>query len=296
MAWITSIDLKNYRAFTSLEQPIKIPKGHHVLIYGENGSGKTSIFHALDHILRTSFSNARSQFHRNVFTDSAEPAMIQIEVSDIVGANRVQVFQVADDPDASNNSIPLLQRASKVRGFLDYKKILVAHALGLDDGGRLNVFDLLVRFLLSDHTIAIGSSSTTVGLLDEYRRISGILLSKRAGSHDHNRALVNLADWNSALIQLLTDTANIANGFLQGHFRNKLHLDFYITPANVYKPEGWSKKKMKEEIYFKISYADTEIQDYHLFLNEARLSAFSICLFLASIKTYPIHSSELRII
>jgi ABC-type uncharacterized transport system fused permease/ATPase subunit len=40
MRWITGIAINNYRAFSKPET-ILIPQGQHLLIYGENGSGKS---------------------------------------------------------------------------------------------------------------------------------------------------------------------------------------------------------------------------------------------------------------
>ncbi|MBW7869201.1 MAG: hypothetical protein H3C31_12865 [Brumimicrobium sp.] len=44
MKWITGITLDNYRAFNGAYAPIAIPAKQHLLIYGENGSGKSSIY------------------------------------------------------------------------------------------------------------------------------------------------------------------------------------------------------------------------------------------------------------
>ena len=45
MKRITNIKFRNYRAFYG-EYELKIPKGENLLIYGENGSGKTALLDA----------------------------------------------------------------------------------------------------------------------------------------------------------------------------------------------------------------------------------------------------------
>lgn len=43
MRWITGVTIDNYRVFFKPET-IFIPQGQHLLIYGENGSGKSLLY------------------------------------------------------------------------------------------------------------------------------------------------------------------------------------------------------------------------------------------------------------
>ncbi len=64
----------------------------------------------------------------------------------------------------------------------------------------------------------------------------------------------------------------------------------------IHKPSPSKKRQMREELYLIVQYAGLEISHYQTFLNEARLSALAVCLYLASIKTNPLMASDLRIL
>ena len=65
---ITKIELKNFRAFC---RPVEIDlhkTGKNLLVYGENGSGKTSLYLALKSFLESSEDTApRFDTHQNIF-------------------------------------------------------------------------------------------------------------------------------------------------------------------------------------------------------------------------------------
>jgi hypothetical protein len=81
-----------------------------------------------------------------------------------------------------------------------------------------------------------------------------------------------------------------ANLFLDRYFKNKITLDRSSSPLFL---DG---KILKGNAALRVSYAGREIENYHVFLNEARLSALAICLYLASIKTNPLPDDSLRIL
>ncbi len=57
---IKSIELQNFGFFgklDSLHNPLSKIGGKHTLLYGENGSGKTSLFRALQLLLESSFAS-----------------------------------------------------------------------------------------------------------------------------------------------------------------------------------------------------------------------------------------------
>jgi len=66
MRWLTGIKLNNYKAFQGDYNAIEIPIKNHLLIYGENGSGKSSIYQALKDFFHSSV-NTDKTFELNHF-------------------------------------------------------------------------------------------------------------------------------------------------------------------------------------------------------------------------------------
>ena len=67
MHWITKIAIDNFKAFPSVIQPIEIKLLNHLLVYGENGSGKSSVYKAVRDFFRSS-SKPSLPFELNEFS------------------------------------------------------------------------------------------------------------------------------------------------------------------------------------------------------------------------------------
>ena len=98
MKRIKEIQVKNFKAFQN-EQPFKI-NGKNVLVYGNNGSGKSSLFWALYTLLQSSTKDdagvqkyfkkyvdsdiSTHQTLKNVFVDENEDSYIKLTAIDTV--------------------------------------------------------------------------------------------------------------------------------------------------------------------------------------------------------------------
>lgn len=294
MRWITSIKLDNYRAFSRPES-ISIPFGHHLLIYGENGSGKSSIYQAIKDFFHSA-DNSAQRFSLNEFI-RAQGNMngmitVCVEQRDERGVSTTQDYLFAEPVTSSTHKTPDILLANKAKGFLDYKRILRVHGLEIAPDNRPNIFDLLIRDLLSYHRVPDPKGGiTTVELLAEYSRIADILRAKRRDGRIYASTKLELEKLNGEFINLLRLVFTEANRFLSSYFKNKLRLDIHYSNLQVNE-----QKKLTEQILLRVFYAGTEIDNYHVFLNEARLSALAICLYLASIKIQATSAEILKVL
>lgn len=297
MSWITKIQVENYRAFSEPED-IDIPTGNHLLIYGENGSGKSSIFKAIRDFF--SSSNQTVSFTNNCFLLDAGVNNGNVTIT-IDGTPPSLVFD--SNTALSTNNIASIIQAAKIKGFLDYKNILKAHAIDVEPGNNPNFFNFLIRNILAEHSIPnpVGGVGQ-VRLLEEYNRIKQILLSRYSHSHAYQDADVQLTALNQSLFNkktpkgLLNRIFIIANWYLRKYFQSKVKVNPLFTPIEVYKEHDFAKKEMFEEINFEVYFGNKLVADYPAFLNEARLSALAMSIFLASLKVYPITQNELKVI
>ncbi len=74
MKRITKLDISNFRAFF-VSYTIELNKGENLLIYGENGSGKSSLFKAVNNFLSSSQNTAFDYVrHHNIDTEEGNVA------------------------------------------------------------------------------------------------------------------------------------------------------------------------------------------------------------------------------
>ena len=114
---IKKIEIQNFRAFYGNFE-IEI-SGKNMLLYGENGSGKSSLFYALKLFLES--ANAKTEFseHRNIFVEDSKEGFIKLTLDN--GVN----YEWSEADTFPTESIIL--EADKIKGFLDYKNLLETH-------------------------------------------------------------------------------------------------------------------------------------------------------------------------
>lgn len=294
MHWITEISINNYRAFKGQYSPIKIPYGQHLLIYGENGSGKSSIYNAVKDFFQSSV-NSSLQFELNYFEKIAgnTTGEIKIEITEKNAAGVLQnpVQYVFAEPNAgSNNRIQLIQLANKLKGFLDYKRLLKTHFVNASAGQNPNLFDLVVEDILSDHLInSVQGGVGSVELQQEWGKFKYNIYRLDGRYSDNKQAYTDLPAFETNLRSLLTPIFAIFKNYVRDYFNLKLDIDVTLSQmkANAY--------GITQKLQLEIKYGNQQISSYQTFLNEARLSALGICLYLAGLKTYP-QATDLKIL
>ncbi|NUO20418.1 hypothetical protein HUU59_13310 [bacterium] len=227
MRWITKITLQNYRAFAEADG-VTIPYGHHLLIYGENGSGKSSVYQGVKDFFAASDSKVR--FQLNIFGNpSPTDGRVAIEVSSGPAPVRSTEYVFAEPNANSTNKVPDIQAANKIKGFLDYRQLLRVHELDKSPSGSPNIFTLLVAGLLADHLIPdpkVGpGAATKVELRKTYEQIRTVLMQRGMNTKQFQRASAELQNVDASLLPLLTDVFKITNEFLSKYFKSKLSVD-----------------------------------------------------------------------
>lgn len=343
--WITEISLNNYRAFGSTET-IRIPKGSHMLIYGENGSGKSSIYTALKDFFASSNAEPEINFKLNYFEKIRlnETGSVTIKIEEDGQIPRDYVFTKPEDQSTHRQGEIIL--ANKFKGFLDYRKMLKIHAFDFPDGNAPNFFDLIARELLKEHRLPDPKGGVgTVEFLQEYDRIAAVLKVTRSAYREKTQGEIDqrlleieeeieeITEENSHLIDipesnvtrrfdldnekeeledahkileakdhlqrldqefvlLLTRIENVTNDYLHLYFKNKIQLRILYSRLSY----NARTNEMAESISLQIHYANNEIEFYQAFLNEARLSALAISIYLASIKTFSPGQDALKVL
>ena len=306
---ITKISLQNFRAF---DEPFELDLdgGKNLLLHGENGSGKSSIYFALKRFFEER-GDAISN-HRNHFSPDTRTAHVRVQIkgTDAQGTqhDRELHWDEADGhpltlpKDPATAPIPpelrsLLVDGARRSGFVDYRVMLRTNLLsgplprvhngpkvhdaiyGADSKGlEAQLFDLVSLAILAGVRVTTpGGGESTIGALMrkvwENRpasRYKRTLGRANAAANDFNRA------FNSILPQLESKLTEFLNRF-ENHC-----LTIKFEPVSL----SWEKSPLElkgADLIPIITFRGKPVRDHHQFLNEARLSALGTCLFLTGV-------------
>lgn len=276
---ITKIEIKNFRAFYGTCQIDLHKAGKNLLVYGENGSGKTSLYQALKRFLESSEGDHQFKPHQNIF--NSDDGYIKLHLQADAQSEQDTYEWSEAVKDGTNDQ--LLIQASRTKGFLDYKDLLETHYLHREDE-VVNVFDLLVNSLLAN-TI---SDQTDRSLAEDWASIQP---PPDQSAMDQIVYLEEqIANFNDELASRLTELQAKASEIL-GKFEYNVALDLNFQGITY---NSDNKALDNQEILLTVKFFDKDIPEHHRFLNEAKLSAIAIAIYFSSILLQP--ESELKIL
>jgi energy-coupling factor transporter ATP-binding protein EcfA2 len=272
---ITKIEVKDFRAFRG-EYCIRLssskyPSGKNLLLYGENGSGKSSLFQALNLFFAppTSFSN-----HKNIFVHT-DDGYVKLEIGMDRRSAKIYEWEEASHPFSES----LIVEASKAKGFLDYRALLDTHFVHRHTE-HINIFNLLINTLLAN----IPNPITQTNFPEELQTIEEIVKSRKSKRRTEQLEQL-IPDFNAGLSRVLDDLTGKTNELLAP-------FEQAVTIALTLPDEGMSvddeaKLKENQAIYLTATYYGSSVSRHHHFLNEARLSAIAISIYLSALLLVP---------
>ena len=278
MKRITSIQLQNFRAFYGQYDPIVLLTGENLLLYGENGSGKSSLFKALKHYFQSSRQTG-FVFEENSYAPAPVNGSIVISFSDvdaaglpITGTQQILTFSNT----VSNHNVALVQNTDLIKGFFDYRSLLKVYF-----GSQNNLFDLVVNEILYEH-IPVGE---TEGIGFQLKSIRQTLKTTDRRFNDHWDALYELPIYETMFRALLDRVFLRLNRFLIDYFKFNLRVWYELQPIEF--DHDFKVWDIKQDLRLIIKLNGRVLLNHTEYLNEARLSALAICLYLASLKQNP---------
>lgn len=284
MKRISKITISNYKAYS---QPTEINnlEGKNMLIYGENGSGKTSLFHALKHFMMSSTQSGLS-FAKNIYIDPTLDGEIQIDFKE--GDNTTSYVSSSNETK-STHKVSHITDAADSFGYLDYKLLLEFY---LNKPTNPDLFDLVVIKLLGRYRFP---TSPHITIADEWKKIDDLVLHSRTrATNKHKEGLKRLAIFDANLRSLLSELQNEVNRFLDSYFKAmNIHIEFDMEPNPI--SCSYSRHRVdwriNHRLCINVSNKQTplhpRILNYTYNLNEARLSAIALCIYLASLRKMP---------
>ena len=276
---ITEIEIKNFKAFYGTYRIDLRKSGKNLLVYGENGSGKSSLYFALKLFLES----GDNLFHRfennqNIFITDVGYIKLCLRASQ---RSKQETYEWSETVRETEDE--LIIEASRTKGFLDYKDLLETHYVHRENN-TVNVFSLLVETLLANTVITEGRS-----LAENWTDIEPPFQPQITASEIATLE-GQIENFNIELANKLAELQPKASGML-GKFGYNVTLNFHF-PGLKYNRENGTLDN--QEILLTVEFFDRDIPEHHRFLNEARLSAIAIAIYFSSILMQP--ESDLKIL
>lgn len=286
---IKKVEIKDYKAFYGLNE-FNVD-GKNLFIYGENGSGKSSFYYALKDFFQSSTETLSYDETENIFLTKAQKGKGFIKVTfnpDRSGAATDQTYTVKktskDTYTAGDTSI---RDAIKLKSFLTYKHLLGIHNIKKEK--EIDLFELLVKGVLK-HFKSVAITGTKelgelwddveIAIAKETNQAFNITAKKKEVDEaidKFNTAFKKLFDANS-----IENIMKFAQPILD-KFGHNIEIELNYTQA---RPNAKYDEIERNHVRAKVKYLGKEIPKPHIFLNEARLSAIAISIYLGMVKRH----------
>lgn len=270
---IESLTLRAYRAFSAeLEIPVN---GRNLIIYGENGAGKSSIYKALRDLFARRPVRAALKNNAHVHPlDAALTPRITVTFND--GKPPLEWTEVRHPglPTAD----PRVALAALRSSFLDYHALLETNALhGLR---RPNLFDLAIETLLAD--FADATSGATLS-----QRWAAVERAKPVKHYQHIAYLPPVQAacdaFNSGFQLALDALLPYVNALLNDLGHAEMEMEPFVRGTVAYNDAFFKEKRgfTGRELFLRLKFREYYPEQPQHFLNEARLSALALAFYLA---------------
>lgn len=298
MERINQITIINYRAFFNEQAnenkyQINLPQGENLLVYGENGSGKSSFYKAMYDFFHSSKKEIIPQ--QNIFTEN-ETDLPETSINVHFTNNTIFEFNRLNSTAYNHNFFKNSKGA-----FLTYRDILNTYFPNLnDENNNPDLFNLFINEILycltdnEDINTLLKELNDLEIQVNTFKKVF-IRETKRKKDKDQIEEIFqNLkegintrkTELNLKLTFLLKELLKEVNNYLKKYFNFNFQVALKNSNRLIYTKISQKSQFISKSLYLKIKLFNSEIKEhtYQSFLNEARLSALALSVYLAALK------------
>jgi energy-coupling factor transporter ATP-binding protein EcfA2 len=295
---LTHIQLRDFRAFSG-ELNLPLPDGCNLLLHGENGSGKSSLSFALREFFKLNPDSKLApsknpiEPYRHAFPDTnpmpqPRSPRVKLTFADATTNSEIAWEEKKLHPlevgDATNPAIATppqrenIAAVSRCSGFFDYRALLRASLTKEPAKLPEQLFELFAETLLAGFRVRTAGGEQTIGKL-----WSDVKNAKPRWRYKNTmrRANETVEVFDRAFTPFLAQITDKANEFLRCFPNSRLRIR-----RLDYAGSSYSKVTLEltgKTIVPEIEFNGLKVDGHQEFLNEARLTALALSVFLAAV-------------
>jgi len=264
---ITRIDVSDFRGFPGpAVYDFDFGNARNLFVYGENGSGKSSLFRAIQEFFNRNRSARPFSTYKNVDSTAADSGHVTVHFDD----GSLQVWPYTGARPLSVK--PAAQTALQV-GCLDYRSLLETNFS--QKGEQVNIFEIAVRHLIPNYEVAVAGRSQRIGELWS-------AVGKPRGHYKRHlencRAAVDR--FNAGFEPVISPLIEKASELLAKFPGCNVTLSAAFQPVEY---SMASRDFINRELILQVYRNGALLERHHDFLNEARLSAIALVIYMAGL-------------
>jgi energy-coupling factor transporter ATP-binding protein EcfA2 len=283
---IKTLTLLDFRAFAGPAPKSIGLDGKNLLIYGENGAGKSSIFYAMDEFFSVKGTAAarrdRLASLENIFPNPGK-GVVSIDVEFVDDENIARWSSAGHPVDTT----PFPQKKADARVVNGaFRKAMLDYRLLLDTNYRhgsdaINLFDVCVNVLLRDYPAVLNGRGERI--YDVWRRLEPMPGLYRMDASDRSTIRELTTSLNAALGEAIEALVPKINAMLATLGWGEVKLESLTMPGVqfVWDRLRRNRRLVGRKITPKLLFREKELNFPQTFLNEARLSALALSIYFA---------------
>jgi len=273
---VDSIALRDFRAFPgpdeiTIQLATQHKRGTNLLLYGENGAGKSSLFEAFRGLFARRPDPEFFKREKNVFSGEPEAAAeVRVTFTD---DSDPALWTIASHPGRAGGDPRVIQTARRA-AMLDYRALLdTNYGQGRKEP---DFFSIAMNHLLADWPLASGD---TLGELWEKTRRE-VPIKRWYGSN----VQANSSSFNTEFAAAVDALKPFAQSLLRDLLGDAVSLDnltygtVYYDDAHQRRDRGFKGCSLKP----RITYRAYGLRQPQFFLNEAKQSALALAIYLSA--------------
>ncbi|MCL0032602.1 AAA family ATPase [Peptococcaceae bacterium] len=272
-AKIKTLTIRNFKGFSSEIKINFTNRAKNLVIYGENSSGKTSIMEALKLLFDSSHQKIEVEKYKNIFTRKSPEVVIETTDGKTINlrlktekkrderGNEIDAL-VTDSEAYSPEVKPYLEAISKSTSILSYRELMKIYNIKTDE----DLYNLFVRKIMGYYLIPPKKEKTLIQELEELERLK----------KESPRATRRIKEKEDSIIteinKIFSEIKDKWNEYVRKLTGDNIEIDCSVEKLG--------------SLDFKIKWNGRDVRNIMNYLNEGRLNAISLGLFLSYYKRF----------